>query len=247
MYGCNRIRRPFCAALALLTRLGPARLVDNACLEASVLFYPLVGAIIGTLCVLPFRLGLAEDLPWMQAWLYVGANLWLTRALHWDGLADLADAWGSGAQDEQFWNILKDSRMGVFGTLALIFCLTGMLVLAQTHCAAGNFIPLLLAPLVGRGACVALAALGHARGQQSLAAPIIAGARPCVATLSICATLLPVAACVPMKAFLVLTAVLGCVIFRLHLLGLRQGGLNGDFLGASVILAELMTLAATLI
>ena len=247
MYGCNKTIRHFCAALALLTRLGPARRVDNTGLEASVPFYPLVGAIIGALCVLPCRLGPVEGLPWVQAWLYVGANLWLTRALHWDGLADLADAWGSGAQGEQFWSILKDSRTGVFGVLALIFCMSGALVLAQSHFAAGNVLPLLLAPLVGRGACTALAALGHARDVNSLAAPIIAGARPSVAILSIGATFLPVAACVSMKAFLVLTAALGFATFRLRSLALRQGGLNGDFLGASVILAELITLAATLI
>ena len=246
MYGCNGTLRHFWAALTLLTRLGPARLVDNACLEASVPFYPLVGAIIGAVCVLPCYLGVAGNLPWIQAWLYVGINLWITRALHWDGLADLADAWGSGAQGAQFWSILKDSRTGVFGTLALIFCLAGMLVLAQAHCTAGDFLPLLLAPLVGRSACVALAALGRARVPDSLAAPVIAGARPSVTVLSCCAALLPVAACIPMKALFVLTAALGFAIFRLHRLGLRQGGLNGDFLGASVVLAEVMTLAATL-
>ena len=247
MYGCNSTMRHFCVALALLTRLGPARRVDSSCLEAAVVFFPVVGAIIGALCVLPFRLGLAGGLPWVQAWLYVGANLWLTRALHWDGLADLADAWGSGARDGRFWSILKDSRTGVFGALALMFCLSGMLVLAQAHCAAGAFNPLLLAPLVGRSACVALAALGRARDANSLAAPVIAGARPRVAIPIICATLLPVAACVSVRAFLVLTAALAFVTFRLHVLGLRQGGLNGDFLGAAVVSAEVMTLAVTLL
>ena len=247
MYDCNTRVQHLCAALALLTRLGPARLVDSACLQASVVFYPLVGAIIGVLCVLPFWLGLAANLPWVQAWLYVGAHLWLTRALHWDGLADLGDAWGSGAQGEQFWSILKDSRTGVFGALALFFCLAGMLVLAQAHFAAGNIIPLLLAPLVGRSACVALASLGRARHPDSLSAPIIAGARPHVAILSICAAFAPVAACVSIKACFALAAMLGLAIFQLRSLSLRQGGLNGDFLGASVVLAELSALAAMLV
>jgi len=247
MSAYNHAIRHFFAALTLLTRLGPARIVDKVCLEASVVFYPLVGAILGVLCALPFRLGLAANLPWVQAWLYLGANLWLTRALHWDGLADLADAWGSNAQGGQFWSILKDSHTGVFGTLALIFCLSGMLVLVQAHCAAGDFVPLLLAPLVGRGACVALAALGNAHDANSLAAPVIAGARPWIAIPSLCVSLVPVAACVSVKAFCVLTAVLALTTFRLHALGLRQGGINGDFLGASVILAEVATLAATLV
>jgi adenosylcobinamide-GDP ribazoletransferase len=239
--------RHFCAALTLLTRLGPARLVDNARLTASVPFYPVVGVIIGALCTLPFRLGLAGGLPWVQAWLYVGANLWLTRALHWDGLADLGDAWGSGAHDEQFWRILKDSRMGVFGALALIFSLSGAIVLAQAHFAAGTLMPLLLAPLVGRSACIALASLGRARDPNSLSAPVIAGARPRVAMLSIGAALIPVAVCVNMPAFLALTAALALMIVQLRRLGRCHGGMNGDFLGASVVLAELITLAVALI
>jgi len=247
MYVCNNIIRPFCAALALLTRFGPTQPVDDTSSSASVIFYPLVGATIGTLCVLPFWLGLAAGLPWVQAWLYVGANLWITRALHWDGLADLMDAWGSGAQGERFWSILKDSRTGVFGALALIFCLFGALVLAQAHFAAGSFAPLLLAPLVGRSACVALASLGRARNLDSLSAPVIAGARPRIAMLSICAALAPVAAWANIQAFLALTAALAFALFRLRSLSLRQNGLNGDFLGASVVLAELFTLASTLI
>jgi adenosylcobinamide-GDP ribazoletransferase len=239
--------RHFCAALALLTRFGPARRVDNALLEASVVFYPLVGAIIGALCVLPFWLGLAGGLPWVQAWLYVGANLWITRALHWDGLADLTDALGSCAQGEPFWSVLQDDRTGVFGALALIFCLSGALVLAQAHFAEGRLIPLLLAPLAGRSACVTLASLGHARNQDSLSAPVIAGARPCVAVLSVCAALMPVAACMNIQAFFALTAALGLTLFRLRALSVRQKGLNGDVLGASVVLTELLTLAATLI
>ena len=247
MYGCNNTIRHFYAALNLLTRLGPARLVDNACIKASAPFYPLVGALIGTFCVLPFWLGLADGLPWVQAWLYAGAHLWITRALHWDGLVDLADAWGSGARGEQFWNILKDSRTGAFGALALFFGLSGVLVLAQAHLAAGRLMPLLLAPLVGRSSCIALASLGRARDPNSLGAPIIAGARPRTAILSTCAALIPAAACLNIRAFLALTTALAYVIFRLRSLGLRQGGLNGDFLGAAVVLAELSTLAATLI
>jgi cobalamin synthase len=50
-----------------------------------------------------------------------------------------------------------------------------------------------------------------------------------------------------MEAFLAFTAMLAFAIFCLRSLAFRQGGLNGDFLGASVVVAELITLAATLI
>jgi cobalamin synthase len=65
--------------------------------------------------------------------------------------------------------------------------------------------------------------------------------------LSACAALIPVAACVTAQAFFALTAALSLMLFYLRSLGVRRGGLNGDFLGASVVLAELISLAAMLI
>jgi adenosylcobinamide-GDP ribazoletransferase len=237
----------FFCALALLTRIGPAHPVDAGRIAASVRWYPPVGALIGALCVLPLWAGLADGRPWIQAWLYVGLNLWLTRALHWDGLADLADALGSGAQGAEFRRILRDSRIGTFGALTLCFCLSGALLLAQAHAAAHALLPLLLAPLVGRSACVVLAATCRPHDPQSLGGQAAGGASPGVALFAGCAALAPCALAFGPPGFFALAAGLVVLLACLRALCRRQGGVSGDFLGAAAVTAELLTLAAALL
>ncbi|MEG6551942.1 adenosylcobinamide-GDP ribazoletransferase, partial [Desulfocurvibacter africanus] len=117
--------RGFFTALAFLTRLVPARLGKPEDLAAAMAWLPAVGLVLGGLLVVPLALGLFSATPWVQAWLLVIANLWATRGLHLDGLADVADGWGSGADGQRFWEIVKDSRLGAFGAMGLLLTLTG--------------------------------------------------------------------------------------------------------------------------
>ena len=85
MYAWHRTQlNDFLTALALLTRLGPAKRVDPGCITRSVPWYPVVGACVGAFCILPLALGLGNGQPWLQAWIYIGCGLWFTRCLHWD-------------------------------------------------------------------------------------------------------------------------------------------------------------------
>ncbi len=236
--------RNFCAALALLTRFGPARLLDSARIAASVPWYAPVGALIGLACTAPLYIGLASGLPWVQAWIYMGLNLWITRALHWDGLADLADAWGSGARGERFWAVLKDSRTGVFGALGLCFFFSGGLIAAQALCAANTLVPLALAPLVGRAACALLAALNQPRDPASLGGMALAGATARAGITALATTLIPCAFFLKPTALCGMALGIILLLALLSRLGRREGGMNGDFLGAAVIAGELMTLFA---
>ena len=110
----------FLCALSFLTRLVPPREVDAVDFPKTLLWFPAVGLAVGLAAVLPAWLGLFAHLPWLQGWLIVGLSLWVTRGLHADGLADVADAWGSAATGDRFWAIKKDSRAGPFGVLWLV-------------------------------------------------------------------------------------------------------------------------------
>ena len=97
----------------------------DASLAASAAMLPVAGALIG--CVgavilwLCIRLGLPSPL---AALLSIGSLIVLTGALHEDGVADFADSLG-GASAEQRLAIMKDSRIGSFGSLALILVTLG--------------------------------------------------------------------------------------------------------------------------
>ncbi|AEF98684.1 adenosylcobinamide-GDP ribazoletransferase [Methylomonas methanica] len=145
-------------ALQFLTRIPVNyRLTDNAAaLGRSVLYYPLVGFVIGV--ILSFLALLLSGTPDMVAAAVVlAAWVFLTGGLHLDGLADCADAWVGGLGDPQrSLRIMKDPASGPIAVLVLLLLLlvkfTVLFVLIQQN----NLIPLMLAPLLGRCAILLL-------------------------------------------------------------------------------------------
>jgi adenosylcobinamide-GDP ribazoletransferase len=86
---------------------------------------PLVGAVVGGACAGAFALGGWLRLPpLVAASITLALSLWLTGALHEDGLADAADGLGGAPHDrERALAIMKDSRIGSYGACALVLSL----------------------------------------------------------------------------------------------------------------------------
>ena len=86
---------------------------------------PLVGAVVGGACAAAFALGGGLHLPpLVTACVTLALSLWLTGALHEDGLADAADGLGGAPHDrERALAIMKDSRIGSYGACALVLSL----------------------------------------------------------------------------------------------------------------------------
>jgi adenosylcobinamide-GDP ribazoletransferase len=87
----------------------------------SLAVFPVVGLILGTLqAAAGWGLGFCFSGELCALWV-VGLGTWLTRGLHLDGLADVADGVGGAYEPSRRLAIMKDSRVGAFGVLALIF------------------------------------------------------------------------------------------------------------------------------
>jgi adenosylcobinamide-GDP ribazoletransferase len=81
---------------------------------------PLVGAVVGGGSAAAFAGGAWLGLgPLLRATLALGVAVWLTGALHEDGLADSADGLGGGSDASRVLAIMKDSRIGTYGAAAL--------------------------------------------------------------------------------------------------------------------------------
>lgn len=148
----------FITALQLLTRI-PLRIprydADRQAKVAgyAVLFYPVVGALIGVLLVLV--LGLLQMILQSEAYLLHGALLitgWviISGALHLDGLADSADAWLGGFGDrERTLAIMKDPYAGPAGVTAVIVILL-LKFAALSGLTWALWLPLLIIPVLAR-------------------------------------------------------------------------------------------------
>lgn len=145
---------PLLIAVQFLTRL-PVRLPGMPAPEQvgrSLLWYPLVGLLLGALLLAAQAL-LSEQPAVLQAALLLTLWVALSGGLHLDGLADTADAWVGGYGDrERTLAIMKDPRSGPIAVVMLVLLLllkfAALLVLLQ----AGQTLALLLAPWLGRSA-----------------------------------------------------------------------------------------------
>ena len=121
------------AAFQFLTRLPLPRLdYQTGSLSRTAKFFPLVGlALGGTVAGIYFLL--SPHLPRMiVALLIVLFSTLATGAMHEDGLADVADAFGGGWNKQKILEIMKDSRIGSYGALAIMLSIAGrMLLLAN--------------------------------------------------------------------------------------------------------------------
>lgn len=110
------------AAFMLLTRLPVGQFGTYVpSLAAARWAYPLVGLAIGCITAFIFMLCLLIGMPaLLAAFMALGSTILCTGALHEDGLADSADGLGGGLDKAQKLEIMKDSRIGSYGVLALV-------------------------------------------------------------------------------------------------------------------------------
>ena len=116
----------FLLALSFLTRI-PVKLnfaVSSQALNQASRYFALVGVILGVVLALSFLL-LSWSFPAaISVALVMAFSLIITGAFHEDGLADSMDALGGGWTKDRILEIMKDSRIGTFGTVALILILS---------------------------------------------------------------------------------------------------------------------------
>jgi adenosylcobinamide-GDP ribazoletransferase len=223
-------------AIQFLTRLPTPQLrnIDPANLPRSAHWFPLVGLLIGSLLAAVLWLGSRID-PWLGALLATLFWVWVTGALHLDGLADMSDALGAAHRDrERFLAVLADPHLGTFGAVSLVLQLACKLVLLMLLARSGQYWALLLVPAWARwGALIwaCLPALKPGMGQ-------CVGGQVSQPTIWILGTLLvagsvgnPVLWCAPLLV----------LAWREFLLR-HIGGMTGDLLGAGVEVVESMIL-----
>lgn len=110
----------------------PSRPYVADSLARSVKFFPLVGMVVGCGSALLHVL-LAPHLPRLATAFFILLYLVIvTGGLHEDGLADVADGFGGGTSRDKILLILRDSRIGSYGGLALAFSLLGRVLLIAT-------------------------------------------------------------------------------------------------------------------
>lgn len=232
----------FGLAITFLTRIPwriPTPLAEGATARGNS-YFPCVGLLIGLISVACYSL-LSTLWPALIAVLLLLFGQWLlTGALHEDGLADSADGLAGGFDREHRLRIFKDSRVGVYGLLAIGVASALKVGLWLAH--EPLWVALLVAPAVARFTPLLLMSqLNYVQSSaQSKVGAIVQGLSfkrlLFAASMPLLAALLT-GTLVPTLLATGLVALLWGLLLRKLL-----GGVTGDVLGASVLLTELVWL-----
>jgi adenosylcobinamide-GDP ribazoletransferase len=238
------------AAAAFLTRVPVPHRASPPNLARAYRAFPLLGAAIGAAVGAVYLLLLWIGLPTIgAAALALGAGALLTGALHEDGLADLADGFGGGRDKAAKLDVMRDSRLGTYGSLALMTSFVAKIGALSTLPPSKVFVAMIATHALARAPLAVLAAAMPYARADGLAA---SAGRPdslmaltaCVVAMAIVFLALPVTSAI--------TAVLVTTVAAASLAALAQqqiGGQTGDVLGAVEQVCEvavLLTLAARL-
>ena len=210
--------------------------------SSSLYWFPIVGLMIGAV-----QAGLAwagARAGWVElaALLALGGGIVLSRGLHADGLADMADGFFGGRSKESALRIMKDPSVGSFGAMALIVVTLFKWVCLLELVRYGAFGMIAGGVMLARMAQVMLAArLPYARAEGGTATAFVEGAGTLhlmVAFVTGVLLLLPLVHFDPMRALLLtLSAIVSASatgILSWH----KIGGVTGDVLGACSELTE---------
>lgn len=219
-------------------------------------FAPVIALLLALICALPVLLaGDNSAKTLLLSALSVGLLTWCTRALHLDGLADTADALGSGKPAAEALVIARKSDIGPFGVLAIAFTLLlqvfALSAVTTTSMDAGRgYLIMIIAIVTGRVALLWACTKAVPAARPDGLGAVVAGTVPWFVTISWTIALL-------LAAYFALGLVgLGIVGLGMVVTGLivgaiviatairRLGGITGDVLGAVI---ETSTTAALVV
>ena len=261
----------FLTAVQFLTRIPVSGAMSGtmetykAALQASVVFFPLVGVLIGFCTATLYCTAIYFWTPLVAAILAVAIEAWLTGAFHEDALADATDALGGGWTREQVLEILKDSRHGTYGVLALVLGVSLRIALISNLSWPMAWLSIPFSAGIGRWSILLLMRrLEPITDRHTMVRDV--GAKPSLAAIFRSA-LYPIvvlgmelgvlyltlqgrdASIQPLLPIIVSIAL--AILFSLlttwyysRLVQRRVGGVTGDFLGSNCYLVQLVSLLA---
>ncbi|VAX44781.1 Cobalamin synthase [Acinetobacter calcoaceticus] len=239
---------PFWIALQFLTVL-PIELKTMPTAQQNgraILFYPLVGFIIGGILFLIACL--FAKLPiLLLAPIIMTLWIWLTGGLHLDGLADTADAWVGGFGDKlRTLQIMKDPSCGPIGVLSLVvICLLKfalVYVLIEQH----QMLFLILVPALGR-LVPSILFLTTLYVREKGLGRSLTDHLPKTASWIIIGLVLLLPLYWGWQGLIAVIGFLMSLVYLRHLFIKRIGGITGDTVGAAIELSETVLLFAFIV
>ena len=240
--------KQFILMIQFLTRLPvPVTLeVETEDFEKGIIYFPAVGMIIGAILFIAAK----TLMPFLDALtlavIIVFLEVLITGGLHLDGLADSFDGLFSYRDRERMLEIMKDSRIGSNGVLALIFVLLAKTALINGLLMQNWLMPLLLMPVLSRFMTVFASRISKYARPSGMGNFFIGKVSNGQVAIGLGFTGFWLFLFAPALWWLLVPMAFATWWFSRFCEG-QIGGMTGDTLGANVELQEILLLAMALI
>ncbi|MDR1508733.1 MAG: adenosylcobinamide-GDP ribazoletransferase [Synergistaceae bacterium] len=237
----------FLAVWTLITRIplpGTSRQRTRALPSADAMtMIPVAGGLFGILAALPAWIISAAAPPVASAWIACAIYTVLGWSLHLDGWGDLWDGVGSGARGDALRAVMKDSRVGAFGVAGIAFAIAIRAALIGAMEPGGWISACAVAGGVGRFGANVTVLFGKYPWKEGMGRDIVRNFKGYQLFCSFLAAcfLFPFAP-LGWTAGMILSGAAGASLA--YWAGKNLGGVNGDVIGASAVLCELLVLLA---
>jgi adenosylcobinamide-GDP ribazoletransferase len=208
-------------------------------------FFALVGLMLALICALIFIIAQSFLPLTISVALTLTAAILMSGALHEDGLADIFDGFWGGWSIERKLEIMKDSSIGVYGTLALI-CLVLLkylcwLAIAEQHSVTHFVLSLTLAFTLSRALSFSITfALPYARKKDSKVGQLVTSPETIDVKYLSLTCLLPLLFIELQLSLILISTLLVCRYLLIKLFNHHLKGYTGDCLGAAQQISELV-------
>lgn len=233
----------FLGAVRFFTRIPVPRWVGHSeeGLNRSARYFPFVGLLVGGFAALAFWL---TDMLWPKSVaivLSMAASIYLTGAFHEDGLSDMVDGLGGGWDKARILEIMKDSRVGSYGVVAVVIALLGKFVLLSELSALWLPAILVTGHAVSRLCSTSLLlTMEYVREDAESKSKPLAKRLPADGFILAAALIFPACLLLPPSAIMAGSALAGVVTLWLSgILSRNLGGYTGDCLGGVQQVSEL--------
>jgi len=238
---------PFLIALQFLTRL-PLNITGEWKAESvgkSLLYYPLVGLVIGVLLVFTASIfGNAHIM--VTAAILLLVWVMITGGLHLDGLADSADAWAGGLGDkERTLEIMKDSRAGPLAIVVLLLVLLLKFSALNSIVEKESWSFLIVAPVIARALVILLFTTTPYVRAKGLGSDIAEFLPENTVNIVMVITGVSLLFVLSLWQCILTVSVSLLVLYALRLMMMKRiQGMTGDTIGASIEIIEAVVLLA---
>ncbi|ANB60758.1 adenosylcobinamide-GDP ribazoletransferase [Anoxybacteroides amylolyticum] len=229
-----------CLALQFLTvfPLGKEVTWEEKTARWSVRMFPVVGLVVGSVQALVYWLFLQTSVsPLFLALFLLFFSIFLSGGLHADGWMDVSDAFFSYRDKERRLDIMKDSRVGAFAVLSIIFLLSFRFVFFYET--IGHVVPIVFIaiPFFSRSFMSLLLLYGKLAKPTGMAAAFREHVTKSDARFIIFLLSIGIASFVAIRPVETIVLALGAVFSWLSARSFYErqfGGITGDMLGAFV-------------